>query len=121
MDQLIGRSSARKPLPAVLTAQFGGVREKFEKELRRRLRRPGANWNLSTGKPRAGDYYAVIKASLASVIAGSPIAAAFRHHGYLLRLDNIARVTEEPSRRKGSGHLPGHIDEVDVTAHKEPG
>lgn len=115
VDRLLGRSIARKPLPADFVVQFGGVRETFEAQLRQRLRRPGANWNPATGRPRKGEYYPVVQASLASVMADSPIAAAFRRHGYALRLDGIARVTEDPA----AGRVPAHVDEMHVTAHKE--
>ena len=117
VDRLLGRSIARKPLPDAFQVTLGDARDALEDALRIRLRQPGANWNLSTGKPRHGDYGTVVRDELAVVIAASPIAAAFRHHGYTLRLDGIARLTEGdiPATR----HLPGHIDEMSLTAHRE--
>ena len=117
VDRLLGQSIARKPLPDTFQVTLGDARDALEDGLRRLLRQPGANWNLSTGRPRHGDYGTVVRDELAVVVAASPIAAAFRHHGYTLRLDSIARLTEgdTPATR----HLPGHIDEMSLTAHRE--
>lgn len=118
VDRLIGQSIARKPLPDSFQVTLGDARDALEDGLRRRLRRPGANWDLSKGRPRRGDYATVVRDELSVVVADSPIAAAFHHHGYTLRLDSIARLTEgdTPATR----HLPGHIDEMSLSAHREP-
>ncbi|UAJ10663.1 hypothetical protein [Polymorphobacter megasporae] len=117
VDRLLGKSIARKPLPDAFQVTLGDARDALEDELRRRLRQPSANWNLSTGKPRHGDYGTVVRYELAAVIAASPIAAAFRHHGYTLQLDGIARLTMGDTAE--TRHLPGHIDEMPLTAHRK--
>jgi hypothetical protein len=118
LDRLLGRLSAREPLPESFYVLFGAVREPLEAELQRRLRLSGANWNLSTGKPRKGAYYAVVKDELASIIGRSAIAAAFRRHGYALRLDNVATITQDPPEPRSLGWVPTHVGVMEMSAHK---
>ena len=107
IDRLLDRSIRHQPLPAHFEVRFGAVREPLEAQLQDRLNQP------HRGAPPLN-----LKQKLASIIEQSAIAAAFRHHGYILRLDEIARITQDTAKPRSPRSVSIHIDEMDLSAHK---
>ena len=117
LDLLLTRMITQAPLPDTMPVLFGATKDTFTRMLQGRLQQKGANWNTHTGKPLAGSYYPVVRGELATLIQNSPIAAAFRRHGYGLRLANIAHVEQDPPSFPHPGvKVPTIIDVMELVA-----
>jgi hypothetical protein len=84
--------------------------------------RPGANWDLSKGRPRTGDFVGVLSSELTAILTQSPIGAAFAQHGYRLHVDGLEHVEEDPKELpRPNAYVPTDILVIYITAQRDPG
>ncbi|GBQ88300.1 hypothetical protein AA23498_0344 [Acetobacter nitrogenifigens DSM 23921 = NBRC 105050] len=121
-DALLGKMIAQRALPDSFSVRLAGSRTALIRQLQDELQRPDANWNVDTGQPRHGALPDVLMGELNSVLKKSPVASAFAHHGYVLTVEGLEHIEEDPgSFPRPHVRVPTDILVMEITAGKEAG
>jgi hypothetical protein len=121
LDRLLSRLIAEHPdIPSQLRLLLGASREGLIEALDRKLVEPGSDWDTKLGLPRHltskndNERFAKLCAYLTSQLDGilqsSPIARAFKVHGYTLSVRSVSASSMSPmiapKTEMGGARLP---------------